>query len=608
MTGGKRNAHGPSDPPAPGGAGPVRVNRRVLLGAAVGIAAPTLAAGMPPIPAPRAVTALQATPAAERRGDLEVVRNQRPPTPEEPTPGGRLRLLLPRPGVGGDVEGFSPVAFRQSFQVLASHLDPLLRVDDVTLEPRPWLAERWEWSDDGRVVTYALRRDVVWHDGAPLSAEDVVFSLVVARDDVDSGVRNFFSLMIDAIAVDDYTVRVTLSDPDGGWLFNASSQFVCQRAQYLEHWEARPAGERTLSDFGWRESPPRGTGPWAVAEWSEIEVAFERHGAYWAGASHAEGLVVAWEDDAADRVATWVDRDTDVTWPVRPDAIADASEAPGRLYAVDVPRVMFAAFNFDNPARRAQRSRLASDIFADVRVRRALSLAIDRERYAAEVFDGFVRAERAGTVAQPWAHDPSLINPPRDVPGALALLREAGWEDRDGSGVLENSARFTFEITAIVRDDAAPALLAVMDRVVADLAEIGVRLDFQRLEATAFRERWVNGHDFDLIAYAYDLYPGFTDFDLYGSGWDIRVNPQGWNPGGYRNAEVDAAIAAALSAVDVRAQGEALGRLQRAANEDLFALWFGFPQELVLVADDVVGFQPHALWPTWNTRAMGRRG
>ena len=139
-----------------------------------------------------------------------------------------------------------------------------------------------------------------------------------------------------------------------------------------------------------------------------------------------------------------------------------------------------------------------------------------------------------------------------------------------------------------------------------DLAQAGVALKVRIPAPDEFQDRWLVTRDFDLIAYAYDLYPGFTDFDLYGSGWDIRVNPQGWNPGGYRNEEVDAAIEEALQATDLATQREALYRSQRAANEDLFGLWFGFPQDLILVAADVLGFQPNKSWQTADTRKLWR--
>ncbi|MDP9355661.1 MAG: ABC transporter substrate-binding protein [Chloroflexota bacterium] len=527
-------------------------------------------------------------------GTLEVVRDPRPTYPGQPVPGSDLRLMVPMI----DPDDYSPVAFLQDFQILASHLDPLVGIDEVTMEPRPGLAERWEWDDDGRTITYTLRSDVVWHDETPLTARDVVFSLFVCRDDVNSGVANLFVLMDNAEAIGDRKVKVTLTEPDGGWLFNASTQFVFQRKQYSDYWQSRPEGERSLAGYDWRENAPLGTGPWKVGKRSKGRVAFDRSARYWGGAPHAETLTISAEPNLDKRIDAWLRDEVDVVWPVPVEKLADLGEAEGRLYVVDSPSVMFAAFNFNNPARQVP------GLLADIRIRQALSLAVDRERYARDIFGGFFRPEAAGTIAQPWAHNLESRNPGRDVAAARELLAEAGWEDHDDDGILEDASGQALELVVILRKDARSELEAVLQSIVSDLAEVGVRLQVRSLAPDRFEERWRTTHEFDLIAYAYTLYPGFTDFDLYGSGWDIRVNPQGFNPGGYRNGNVDAAIGTILREEDVDRQRDTLYRLQQAANEDLFGLWLGFPQDLVLMRPNVLGFQPHVAWPTWGTRQL----
>src|SRR5262249_8458028 len=139
-----------------------------------------------------------------------------------PVEGDELRLLRAA-GNNGD---FAPAAFRQDFQIMASYLDPLVWIDEVTMEPVPWLAKSWEIDGKGTTITYPLRDDVVWHDGSPVQARDVVFSLYVYRDDLDSAVRNFFTNMDAVEAPDQTTVKVKLTAPDANWFFNASSQFV----------------------------------------------------------------------------------------------------------------------------------------------------------------------------------------------------------------------------------------------------------------------------------------------------------------------------------------------------------------------------------------------
>jgi peptide/nickel transport system substrate-binding protein len=231
---------------------------------------------------------------------------------------------------------------------------------------------------------------------------------------------------------------------------------------------------------------------------------------------------------------------------------------------------------------------------------------VNRERYAREVFRDFIVADAVGTIAQPWAHNDQLRSPEYDPEAALELLVAAGWFDSNGDGILENGAGVPFDLTVIVRDDARRELIQVLRSVKADWADLGVALRIQLLPAEEFQERAIRGYDYDLIAYAYDLYPGFTDFDLYGTAWDVRTNRQGWNPGGYSNPTADEAIAAYLNATDVAGQREALLRLQASVNDDLFGIWLGFPADLILSAIGIDGFQPNKLWQTADTRLLWR--
>ncbi|MBA3335950.1 MAG: hypothetical protein H0T49_00115 [Chloroflexia bacterium] len=514
----------------------------------------------------------------------------------EPTLGGTLRLFLRQP----DLSDLNPAAFRHDFQLTVSYLDPLVWLDPESLEPGPWLAESWEWSPDGMRISYVLRADVLWHDGELLTADDVAFSLTVYRDDLDSAVRNFFVLMDSIEVTGSHTLTVNLAAPDGGWVLNASSQPIFQRRQYLEQWESRPVGQRTLHGFDWSTSLPVGTGPWEIRDLETDRVNLRRNPLYWAGPANADQLELRVETDGAARLSAWVRGEVDLLWPVVAADVRQVSNLPGELYVADGLDVMFAAFNFQNPLRPAP------GVFADLRLRQALTLAVDRRGYAEELFDGYIDELAAGTIAQPWASDPSMTSPRRNVAEAKRLLAEIGWEDRNGDGLVEDFNGFPLSLQLIVRNDAAAEFLAVLERLVDDLAEIGVGLAVRRLNPDVFRERWVFGHDFDLIAYSYTLYPGFTDFDLYGSLWDIRINPQGWNPGGYSNSIVDTAIDEALFSVDLDIQRAALQTLRRVTNEDLFGLWLGFPQELTLVRPDIHGFRPHTVWQTWDSRLLWR--
>jgi peptide/nickel transport system substrate-binding protein len=582
--------------------GMASVSRRAVVRAALGT---WLGAHVGSIAGPARAQTELATPSAGQTVELEsgltlpaaiTVAGDAVPAPEPPVSGGPLRLVRP----GESLENFNPSAFRQDPQIPQSYLEPLVRPDPATMRPVPWLAERWEWRAEGLELVFLLRDDVLWHDGVPLTAADAAFTFEVYRSDTDSAVSALFALVESLDAITDRELRVRFTALDANWLFNVATLPIVSSEQYGEFWQAMPASGQTLSGFDWSRTMPVGTGPWRITEWDAAQVGFTRFDEYWGEEPWLDQLEVAVLDGPRARLEAWQDGDSQIVWPVRFHQLQELGEATGTLYPVPAASVMFAAFNFANP------NQPAGSLWTDLRVRRAASQAINRERYAEEVFGGFTRWQAAGTVAQPWAHDGEATTPAYSPEAASVLLAEAGWIDYDGDGVREDATGWQLRPVAIVRDDSRPELAAVMARVARDLAGVGIALSVEVLPPDEFDERWITRRDYDLIAYAYDQLPGFTDFDLYGSAWDIRTNPAGWNPGGYANADADAAIDEFLGAVSVERQATALRRLQNVVNEDLFGLWLGFPDDLVLVAAGIEGFSPDKAWQTARTWDLWR--
>jgi peptide/nickel transport system substrate-binding protein len=562
--------------------------------AASPIASPVASPQASPIATPTpAVTSLPgSTPVTSF--PLEVIRDQRPVESTEPVSGGDLRLFVQ----SADLGNFSPVSFRQDFQVACSLYDPLVWLDEVTCEPKPCLAESWKWSSDGLTLTFTIRDGVSWHDGSALTADDVAFSFVVYQQDIDSAVSGFFSLVSDIHSADDRTVVVTFDRIDGSFLFNAGNLFIFQANQYGFAWSSRAQGERTLNGYDWSKNPPIGTGPWRIDAASSSQVTLTRNAKYWAGPPHAERLILTAEDDLAKRIDAWKEDKVDIIWPVTPLETSKLIEEPGRLYAAESLRTLFAAYNFNNPTR------IAPDLFSSVDFRQALLLAMDRDKYQQSIFGSFIDTSKAGSITQPWARDERIVNPARNLDIANSRLDAMGWVDNDGDGIRETPAGDILSLVAIVQAGDQPELIQILLQLDADFRQIGVSLTVEELEPDAWTARWTTTHDFDLIGYSLLTYGAFDEFDLYGSAWDIRANQAGWNPGGYANEAVDAAIAEWFGTTDIEAMKVALYKLQRAVTDDPFGLFFGFPQDPVLVRSGILGYQPNKIWQSWNTRML----
>jgi peptide/nickel transport system substrate-binding protein len=553
-----------------------------------------------PIGSPVGSPVAGATPVAgpEMIGNLRVIRDQHPTYASKPKRGGLLTMVR----VGRANLDYNPASFAQDFQIPSSYLEPLVWIDGVTMEPRPWLAASWTWNTDHTEIEYTLRADVTWHDGERFTARDAAFSFTVYRDDVYSGAANLFTNMSAVEAVDDTTLRVTLSAPDANWIRNASSQLVFQRKQYAEYWDGQPEGQRTLSGFGWDKSSPVGTGQWIVNGFRDSRADFKRNRNYWNDSwAWASELRVDFVDDQATQLSRWHDGSADIVWPIAPKDLASVSDRPGVVYAAETVRTMFAAFNFNNPARTDP------TVFGDARIRNALSLGIDRARYAREVFATFFRPELPGTILQPDLLLDGITNPVYQPDQARKLLEDAGFKITRNDGLLRYPDGHALKFDVVVRMGDDPALEAVLNSIAADLKTVGVILEVRALSPERFESVWLTDHAFDMIAFSYSLSPGFTDFDLYGSDWDIRTNVQGFNPGGYRNEKVDRAIARTLDATSDEEYVSALHAIQRQVNdEDLFALWFGSPLDAVLVQENISGYQPNKNWQGWETNRLWR--
>ena len=138
-----------------------------------------------------------------------------------------------------------------------------------------------------------------------------------------------------------------------------------------------------------------------------------------------------------------------------------------------------------------------------------------------------------------------------------------------------------------------------------DFRQIGIDMQLERLEPAAIRDRWRVSRDFDLYFVSRILFAGFSDYNYYHSSFVISTNEQGRNSG-WVNEEGDRLLDAIIREPDLEKQKQLLYDFQDLIADDLPALWFGFPRDLILVRDNIKGYQPNSMWQTWNTWSLWR--
>lgn len=297
------------------------------------------------------------------------------------------------------------------------------------LEPVPWLAKSWELNADTTELTFHLRNDVYWHDGPKTTAYDVKFSYDRVRDP-ETGFPNeaFWTHYGEATVVDSFTVRVKLEP----------------HADFMDPWRAfSPAPEHVLKGIPaaqLRNQPfstraPVGNGPFRFV-------------------SHAQGQ--SWTFEANDRWPKelggrpYVDR---IVYRVIPEPTTLLTELlAGTIDYYIAPTTDQAAQIEQNPNTRLisypdRQFVLISwngrrPLFADVNVRRALTMAIDRPAIVEGVRRGY--GELANSTVPPfyWNYNPDAgADLTYDPEAARRLLAQAGWRDTDGDGIVEKDGR-----------------------------------------------------------------------------------------------------------------------------------------------------------------------
>lgn len=394
---------------------------------------------------------------------------------------------------------------------------------DGNFAPTPGLARSWELSADSTLLTFHLRDDVYWHDGTKTTAFDAKFTYDLLLDPetpyVNKGrYENFES----AEAVDSFTFRVRLrphADYLVRWLdFIPVPRHVLGKVPPLE-----------LAKHPFGTTRPVGNGPFKLVsrtpgqDW--VLEANDRFPEDLGGRPHLDRLVFRVVPDPTTQMAELLTGASDIV-TVTPDQQEKIASARGvRLISYQSPAYNFIAWNGRRP------------LFSDPRVRRALTMAIDRQG----IVDGLLNGH--GTVANStvppmfWNHDPTAgVDLLHDPAAARRSLGEAGWLDRDGDGILEDSAgrefRFTLQISR-----GNPLVGDVGAKVQADLRKIGIVADLRTMEAATMMAQAQNPgtRDFDAVLTGFNVGASVNDTDLFHC--SRRDNP--FQMAGFCDPEID---------------------------------------------------------------------
>lgn len=453
-----------------------------------------------------------------------------------------------------------------SSEVIGRVYNGLLKIDrDLNIVPD--LAESFDISGDGLTLTFHLRRGVKWHDGAPFTSRDAMFTYKLMADPrTPTAYGEPYRQVASAEAPDDYTFKVTYQRPLARALI--SWCFSVMPAHLLE------GRDLETSELSRR---PVGTGPYRFEKWEAGQrLVLAANEGYFGGRPHLDKVVMRIIPDLNAQMMELMGGQLD-TMDLTPDQYEEKAADPGFTRQYNMFR--YPSFSYTYLGFNLRDFR-----FRDKKVRQAIALAIDKDELVQGALLGLGTPANGPFKPDMWACNKNVEPWPFDQARAKALLAEAGWEDTDGDGVLDKDGQ-PFQFTVMtnqgnkVREQAG---LIIQAR----LAEIGIKVNLRIVEWAAFLKEYIDKRDFEAIIMSWSV-P--MDPDLFDVWHSSKTRPGELNFISYQNPEVDRLIDEGRFTFDQAKRKAAYDRIQEIFYDEVPYVFLFVPDSLPVVSSRVLG-------------------
>ncbi len=432
---------------------------------------------------------------------------------------------------GADSVGLDPALENdgESFKVCDNIYETLVTYAPGSTDLQPLLARSWQTSPDGRTWTFRLRTDVEFHDGTAFDAHAMLFSLERQFNPdhpfhrVEGAYKYWKDMGLDEIvaameATDDSTLVIRLHTPSAPFLSTMAMNFAAA---------VSPAAVARYGDEFFRN--PVGTGPFRFVEWRRDErLVLEANPSYWGTPPALERLIFKPVQESAVRFLELRQGTVHGLDYVSPEFADDIRADPNlQLLTQAGLNVGYLAMNMDKPP------------FDDVRVRRAINHAIDKQALVDHLYRGLAVPATTPIPPTMWGHDDSIMPYAYDPARARALLREAGFPDGFGT-----------ELWAMpIPRPYMPQPDRVAQAIQANLAAVGIQADIVQWEWGTYLDKIFNGeHTMALLGWTSDS--GDPDNILYVLLSKQAATKPAQNIAFYRNAELQDLLVEARRSVN----------------------------------------------------------
>jgi len=420
------------------------------------------------------------------------------------------------------------------------------------LKPVPFLAKSWKKEDGGKKWIFNLVDQARWHDGKPLTAADVKFTIEYVKANQLSSALPYVTDISRVETPDDTTVEVYYEEPIAAVLSNFQYLYILPEAHFKNI-----TGDAALS---YTNPDPVGSGPFRFVNWKKSsEIVLKANEDYWQGRPYLDMIVFKYYNNKNSLLLAMKSGEIHaIPWEISVIAAEELKKTDGIKVSVDQD-IYYRWINFNVSDFGQQNPTLR-----DRSVRLALNHAIDRPYLCELIHSGYVTP--GVQIVQPslkmWfnkALQPYEFN----LKLANDILDKAGYTDKDADGVRKrkDGVRLEYDVLTLQR---FPEEVRAAEHIRGTWEKIGVKLNIQVVDGATILSKLFPNYEQDMYLWGFDGRPDPT-FIL---GLTTTAQIQNYNGAGYSNPVFDALYELQKKTTDLERRQYIVGRMQSILHED----------------------------------------